>query len=115
MAVQLKQLGNDPSFWLGKLIDESHLPTPEREYRFWEGRQFRFDFCWVKQRIACEVEGQIWLPKGAHNTGRMITKDIIKYNEAALLGWLVIRVTPKMIETGEAMDLLVRAFLLRTA
>ncbi|UCC53812.1 MAG: hypothetical protein JSV68_07520 [Anaerolineaceae bacterium] len=38
-------------------------------------------------------------------------KDCEKYNEAALYGWTVIRVTPKMISDGRAIDWLERALL----
>jgi hypothetical protein len=30
---------------------------PEREYVFAEGRRFRFDFAWPRQRLAVEVDG----------------------------------------------------------
>lgn len=38
-------------------------------------------------------------------------KDIEKYNEAALYGWTVIRVTPQMVRDGRAIEWLERALL----
>ena len=96
----------------------SDLPEPVREYRFHANRQWRFDFCWknVGKLVACEVEGGIWMQT---ETGRSkghahplrFESDCEKYNEAALYGWLVIRVTPDMIRDGRAIDWLERALL----
>jgi hypothetical protein len=38
-------------------------------------------------------------------------KDIDKFNEALILGWRVLHVTPKMVENGQADSLLNRAIL----
>jgi len=77
-----------------------------REYRFHPKRKWRLDFAWVDRKIGVEVEGGIWLPKSGHNTGVGITRDIDKGNALVLLGWRVLRVTEKMIKTGQAIDLI---------
>ena len=90
------------------LIDDAGLPVPEREHRFHQTRRWRFDFAWPEYKIACEVEGGIW-SGGRHVRGRGFQKDCTKYNEAALAGWIVIRVTAHHIETGKALVWLRRA------
>lgn len=90
------------------------LPEPVREYTFHANRNWRFDFCWKSQLVACEIEGGIWMQtetgrsKG-HAHPERFQSDCEKYNEAALYGWLVIRVTPEMVRDGRALDWLDRA------
>lgn len=107
--------------WNRVLLEQirlSELPEPVREYRFHANRQWRFDFSWknVGKLVACEVEGGIWMQtktgrsKG-HAHPKRFESDCEKYNEAALYGWLVIRVTPAMIRDGRAIDWLERALL----
>lgn len=88
-------------------IRAAGLPEPEREYRFLEGRTFRFDFAWPEQRLALEVEGGIWL-NGRHTRGAGFQTDCWKYNEAAAGGWRVLRVTEELITNGMAVKWLER-------
>jgi len=80
----------------------------ETEYRFDVTRKWRFDFAWPAQMIAVEVEGGTW-SSGRHSRGAGFEADCTKYNEAALLGWLVLRVTPKMIDDNRAVFAIERA------
>jgi hypothetical protein len=67
------------------------LPPASREYRFAPGRGYRFDFAWIEQRVACEVDGGQWAAGG----GRHATDaDRDKLNLAAVLGWRVLRFSP---------------------
>ena len=84
------------------------LPIPEREWRFHPTRRWRLDFCWPGDRVACEVEGATWA-NGRHNRGAGFEADCVKYAEAAIMGYRVIRVTKDMIEDGRAVDLIERA------
>lgn len=84
------------------------LPAPELEATFHETRKWRFDFFWRPRALAVEVEGGIWV-QGRHSRGAGFEKDCEKYNEAALMGIRVLRVTPGMIQSGQAVQLLVRA------
>lgn len=70
------------------------LPVPAKEYRFWPGRAFRFDFAWVKEKIALEIEGGIWT-QGRHSRGAGMRSDMEKYNMATAMGWRIFRFTPK--------------------
>lgn len=84
------------------------LPEPQREYRFWPGRRFAYDFAWPDRMLAVEVEGAIWAG-GRHTSGAGFLRDADKYNEAALRGWKVLRVTSNHIQSGEALRLIERA------
>lgn len=77
------------------------LPEPQREYRFAVGRKFAFDFCWVEQKVAVEIEGGIWI-QGRHNRASSIEADFRKYNLAAQLGFKVLRFSTEMVISGEA-------------
>jgi len=66
----------------------------ETEYSFHPIRRWRFDYAWPTHKVALEVEGGIWT-RGAHGRPTGIVRDIEKYNEAARLGWLILRVEPK--------------------
>jgi hypothetical protein len=52
--------------------------------------------------VAVEQEGGIW-SGGSHVRGKRYLSDCEKYNEAQLLGWLVLRFSPEQIQNGYAM------------
>lgn len=79
------------------------LPEPVREHRFCK-RMWRFDFAWVEQKIAVEVEGGTWT-NGRHSRGTGIAADMEKYNHAAILGWRVLRFNNHMVKKGVAVDM----------
>lgn len=60
------------------------------EYKFHPSRKWRFDFADIDNKIAIEVEGGIWV-SGRHNRGTGYRNDTIKYNQAAVLGWRILR------------------------
>lgn len=97
---------------LFRRILEAGLPEPVKEWPFAraEGRRFRFDFAYVDQLLALEVEGGIWArDPGRHNRGSGFEQDATKYNLAAVLGWRVLRFTERLIRSGEAVDTIRRA------
>lgn len=69
---------------------------PEREYRFHPERKWRFDFAWPEHMLAVEIDGGAWTG-GRHVRGSGFTRDCEKMTEAALMGWRVLRLTPKMV------------------
>lgn len=73
-----------------------------REHRFHATRAWRFDFAWPALRLALEVEGGT-RSGGRHTTGSGFEADAEKYNEAALLGWTVLRVTSAQVRSGQAL------------
>lgn len=86
---------------LAAQIEDAGLPTPEREYRFDSKRRWRFDFCFVAQKLAVECEGGIH-SRGRHVRAAGFEADCEKYNAAAMLGYRVLRFTASQIESGEA-------------
>jgi len=84
---------------------EMGLPEPETEFVFHPSRKWRFDFAWVPQKIALEVEGGTW-SRGAHGRGSGIARDIEKYNSAIILGWGVLRVTPDNLCMAETVQMI---------
>ena len=83
-------------------ILSDNLPLPNSEQRFHPTRRWRFDFAWPEYRVACEVEGGTW-SGGRHTRGLGFQRDCTKYNEAAVMGWIVIRVTAHHIDNGKAL------------
>jgi very-short-patch-repair endonuclease len=88
---------------LATLLRWEKLPSPVREFAFYPGRRWRFDFAWPERLLAVEVEGGSWIA-GRHTRGAGFEKDLEKYNAASLIGWRVLRVTPEMIDDGRAIE-----------
>lgn len=84
------------------------LHVPVSEYRFVPTRRWRFDWCWPEYLTALEIEGGIWTG-GRHTRGKGFLADMEKYNTAAILGWRVLRCTPKEVKNGDVFKLLKRA------
>ena len=84
-----------------------HQLSPEREYLFDETRKYRFDFAWPNLKVAVEIEGGTW-SGGRHTRGAGFTQDCKKYNLAAASEWLVFRFTTEMVQSGEAIDVMVK-------
>lgn len=86
----------------------ARVPAPTREYKFHTTRRWRFDFAWPAVKVAMECEGATW-SDGRHTTGAGFEADCIKYAEAAIAGWCVLRVTRQQIESGQATQWAIRA------
>lgn len=83
---------------------KAHGFTPEREYRFCEGRKWAFDFAFPEEMVAIEIEGGTSFGKSRHSRGEGFERDARKYNAATRLGWKVYRYSTAMVERGEAID-----------
>ena len=106
--------GEDPEeeLW-GQLralhLSPSALPMPERQYQFdpphtdgTKRRQWRADFWWsYPHNLICEVDGGGYVG-GRHTRGAGYEADRERDAEAMLLGFRVLRVTPKHITSGQA-------------
>lgn len=79
------------------------LPEPVREHKFHPTRRWRFDMAFPAYMLAVEVEGGKWT-QGRHQRPQGFEDDCVKYAEAVLLGWRVIRVTGDMIDDGRALQ-----------
>lgn len=78
------------------------LPEPQPEYRFAKPRRWRFDWCWVEQKVALEVQGGLFV-NGRHSRGAALVKEHEKLNTAASMGYRVLFVTPSQVNSGEAL------------
>jgi very-short-patch-repair endonuclease len=92
-------------------LEQAGIPF-EREYRFHPGRRWRADFhvdprpspqWWADAPLLIEIDGGSWVA-GRHTRGSGFEKDAEKLNAAAELGYRVLRYTPRMIESGEALE-----------
>jgi len=85
--------------------------THEREVRFAPPRRWRADFLIHTRHgsgLLVEVDGGTW-SGGRHTTGAGFAADCAKLNEATLLGYRILRVTPAMVDSGAALLLVERA------
>ena len=102
------------SNYFAKIIEGAGLLPPVQEYKFHPIRKWRFDLAWPDLMLALEIEGGIWQTtktgrSRGHANPKQFIQDIHKYNEATLLGWRLLRVTPEMISGGYALELVERA------
>lgn len=75
------------------------MPTPEHNFDKAMGRKHRFDWAFIPERIAVEVDGGQWAKFG----GRHATDtDREKLNIAASLRWLVFRFSPQQLKRDPA-------------
>jgi hypothetical protein len=91
-----------------EICKANNLPLPAREFQFAPPRKWKFDFVWTTYLVALEIEGGAFYGKGHRSVGKFL-RDMEKYNEAALDGWMVLRCTTKDIESGAVFALLKRA------
>jgi len=75
----------------------------EREVKFHPSRRWRFDFALRDAMLAVEVEGGVYT-QGRHTRGKSWEMDAIKYAEAELMGWHVMRFSTGQVKTGLAID-----------
>lgn len=94
----------------------AHRIPYEREVRFAKPRRFRADFL-VQPDILVEIEGVTHYGRnkdgsmrlGRHQTAKGYASDCTKYNLAALKGYRVLRFTPAMVKSCEAIETVRRA------
>ena len=91
-------VGEQEMMWL---LDHYKI-NYKREYQFHDTRKWRFDFALTDWWVAIEVEGGIF-SNGRHVRGTGYTQDVLKYNAAVTLGWLVLRYTTAQIN-GNVID-----------
>ena len=84
----------------------SGLPEPIAEHAFAKaalGRRWRFDWAWVDERVALEVQGGLFTG-GRHARGPALLREHEKLNAAAALGWRVVFCVPKDVQAGAVID-----------
>lgn len=63
------------------------------EYRFHTDRRWRFDYAWPAAKIAVEIDGGQW-----QVTGRDLSREAERNNEAQIAGWCVLHFTSEQID-----------------
>lgn len=81
---------------------------PATEVLFHPTRKWRFDYAFARAMVAVEIEGGT-RQGGRHSRHEGFERDCEKYNEAAILGWKVLRFTTEMVTTGTAINTVLRA------
>lgn len=109
MSKKRSNLEDDAAAILAQLATKYDFPVPEIEYRFHPLRRWRFDFAWPELKMALETEGGVW-SGGRHTRGKGFIDDCEKYNTAAVMGWLVLRVTSAHLKDGSLEDWLLEAW-----
>jgi very-short-patch-repair endonuclease len=111
-----------------QLLQDEGLPYPVKEFHFDTARKWRFDFAFIEEKIAVEIEGgsygrtvtcnhcnkpvyriingkKIMVREGmGHNTGKGSIEDMEKYNAAAQKGWLVLRFPSHEVNTKNTIN-----------
>ena len=78
--------------------------NPTAEHVFHPTRKWRFDYAFVAEKLAIEIEGGIY-SGGRHTRGSGFEKDCEKYNEAVLLGWKILRFSTQSVKSGCAIQM----------
>ena len=79
--------------------------VPEVEWH--PSRRFRSDFCWPDRKLLVEVEGGQFV-QGRHQRSSGFEADCVKYNEAVVMGFAVLRFSTRMVTSGEALRMVER-------
>jgi len=85
-----------------KDIQTEHAFAKER------GRKYRLDLAIPSQKVGLEVHGGAFIKRtgggtgGAHHTIEGRARDMAKGNLAAVMGWIVIEVSPNEVADGTA-------------
>ncbi|MHC4336309.1 MAG: hypothetical protein ACYSUV_21550 [Planctomycetota bacterium] len=87
-------------------IEQAGLPLPD-----WQRptKGHKFDFTWGDRRILCEVQGGTegyGRGRGAHVREPGYSQDRMYSNRRQMEGWLVLEFTKRIIESGQALELL---------
>lgn len=77
-----------------------------REHKFHGSRNWRFDFAWLDEMLAVEINGGTFRAKGGAHTGAGFRRDCVKGMAAIELGWTVITVMPEHVRQGRALQVL---------
>lgn len=89
-------------------IKAARLPMPEREKEFYPPRKWRADFAWeIPAKLIVEIDGGMHVNGGGrHNRADGFEKDCEKLAMAAVLGYRVMRFTPRQVTSGMALSMI---------
>lgn len=93
-------------------VKAHRLPPIVRKFLFAKqplGRKWESDFAYPQWKLLIEIDGGVWRRGGgAHSHPSNIERDIEKGNDAALLGYHLLRFTSGQVRSGEAVAFLIR-------
>jgi very-short-patch-repair endonuclease len=106
-ATRAKSKESELEIHLATRIRQLRLPEPVTQHRFHPIRRWRFDFAWLDQRLAVEVDG------GTYSAGRHVRAsgfhgDAEKLNAATELGWRILRFDRDMVIDDTAVATIAR-------
>lgn len=102
---QVRQKGSFLERILEADLHKEGIEDFQREVRFHPRRKWLFDFAWATEKVAVEVEGGT-MQGGRHVRGKGFENDCIKYNEACLRGWRVLRFTSRQVRQNECVPVI---------
>jgi very-short-patch-repair endonuclease len=71
----------------------------QREYCFYPGRRFRFDFAWLQSKVAIEVHGN-----NQHGRYNRLNADSEKNNLAVFSGWALLVITTEQLKNASVVE-----------
>lgn len=103
-------LERDAGIELASQLAPFGIPSPDSHLeRVIPGRKFQFDLGYPARKILIEIDGGT-RAQGRHTRHAGFESDMVKTNEAAILGWTVLRFTYPMIHDGRAADQVRRCY-----
>lgn len=85
------------------------LPDVTAQYRFAQSayptnarRRWIADFAFLELKVMIEIDGGLHIPGMGHSRATGIERSMTKQNDAALLGFVTLRFTPKEVKSGHA-------------
>lgn len=113
MRVNLKNKTKktDPEDMMAKQLREAGIRGYRRNARFIPGRKYEADFWFPRLKMALEVDGGLWMPRGGHTSGsgakRDRERDMLAYISD---GILTLRVASDHVKSGEALAWFLEAY-----
>lgn len=104
----LKMQSSDVADLLAFQLKLHHAPLFEREYRLCQERRFRADFYFPTSQLVVEVDGGGWI-NGRHSRGNGMDSDAEKSAIIAKMPARLMRVTPKFVKNGHAVQWILEA------
>lgn len=82
------------------------MPKPVEQFLFAEalGKRYRADFCWPDYKLIVEINGGIFMKRGAHAMPTKIVSDMVRQQHATLLGYYMLAFTPDDVTSGHAIE-----------
>lgn len=96
------RMGSNAELTLAVQLEQAGILF-EREFRFAPPRRWRADFRIVRDELLVEIDGGGYVA-GRHTRGAGFEADAEKASAAAILGYRVIRCTPRQVEDGRALS-----------